>query len=51
MATKKAVTTADVKAHADVEEGYTVVESPLGVQTTVPDSIVDRLVESGYTAR
>ena len=51
MVAKKAVTTADIKQHVDVEEGYKVVESPTGTETTVPESIVELLVESGYKVR
>ena len=31
------------------DEGYSVLTSPLGFKTTVPDDIKDRLIESGYT--
>lgn len=30
---------------------YVKVTSPLGVETTVPESIVDLLVDSGYTKK
>lgn len=36
---------------AEVEKGYTVVVSPLGPETTVPDEIVKALVDSGYTVK
>jgi len=50
MAVKKAVTTADVKAEEpQVEKGYVRVTSPTGIDSVVPESIVDALVESGYT--
>lgn len=52
MAIKKATTTADVveEPKAEKVEGYKKVVSPQGITTTVPDSIVDALIDSGYTA-
>lgn len=36
----------------EVAEGYTVLINPLnGAVTTVPDEIVDALIQSGYTRR
>lgn len=44
--------TSDIKeAPTKVEEGYSVVVSPLGATTTVPDSILDALLHSGYTKK
>jgi len=34
-----------------VPEGYKVVIGPSGVESTVPDSIVDALVDSGYKVK
>lgn len=51
MAQKKAVTTADIKVADPVEDGYTVLVSPVGVATTVPDGIVEALIESGYSKK
>ena len=49
MAVKKATTTDDLKQPAaESVEGYTVVIGPAGAETTVPDSILDALLESGY---
>ena len=52
MAVKKATTTDDLKQPApEPGDGYTVVVGPSGAETTVPDSIVDTLLESGYTRK
>ena len=53
MSARKPVTTDDV-APAEkptAAEGYKVVVSPAGDETTVPDAIVDALLESGYTVK
>lgn len=39
------------KLETETEKGYTVVVSPLGPETIVPDEIVDALVDSGYTVK
>ena len=41
--------TSDEPATKTADEGYTVLVSPTGFVTTVPDDIKDRLIESGYT--
>lgn len=52
MAIKKATTLDDLKQEAaPVAEGYTVVAGPSGVETTVPDSILQALLGSGYTKK
>ena len=33
----------------EVDEGYTRLVSPTGTETTVPDSILEALLEAGYT--
>lgn len=43
------VTTDQITEAVQVEEGYTRLLSPLGSETTVPDSILEALLESGYT--
>jgi len=49
VAIKKATTTDDlVKAADPVAEGYTVLVGPAGIPSTVPNSIVDALLDSGY---
>jgi len=49
MAIKRPVTTADLKVEAaPVADGYTVLVGPSGAETTVPDSILDALLDSGY---
>lgn len=35
----------------ETEKGYTVLVSPVGAETTVPDSIKDALFDSGYKAK
>lgn len=51
MAIKKATTLDDLKQEAaPVAEGYTVVVGPSG-ETTVPNSILDALLDSGYTKK
>jgi hypothetical protein len=47
---KKPVLTGDIKEAQAVAEGYTVVISPSGAKTTVPDSILQVLLDSGYKA-
>lgn len=52
MAIKKATTLSDLSAKAEpVAEGYTVLVGPAGSETTVPNSIVDALLDSGYTKK
>ena len=52
MAIKRAVTTADLKQpEKPVAEGYTVVVGPSGIASTVPDSILESLLDSGYTKK
>jgi hypothetical protein len=52
MAIKKATTTDDLKAEAKpAVEGYTTVVGPSGVETSVPDSILESLLDSGYTKK
>ena len=52
MAIKKATTTEDLKAEATPEaEGYTTVVGPSGTETSVPDSILEALLDSGYTKK
>jgi hypothetical protein len=49
VAIKKATTTDDLTKEAEpVAEGYTVVTGPSGHDSTVPDSIVETLLDSGY---
>jgi len=46
------VLTSDVKEEVQpVDEGYKVVIGPSGIESTVPDSIVDALVDSGYKVK
>ncbi len=50
MAVKKATTTADINTEASVPgSGRFVVVSPAGVRTEVPESILQVLLDSGYT--
>ena len=52
MAIKRPVTSADLKVEAaPVAEGYTVVVGPSGIASTVPDSILESLLDSGYTKK
>jgi len=52
MAIKRPVTTADLKVEAaPAAEGYTVVVGPSGIASTVPDSILESLLDSGYTKK
>lgn len=52
MAIKKATTLDDLKPDAaPVAEGYTVVVGHAGIETTVPDSILESLLDSGYTKK
>jgi hypothetical protein len=52
MAIKKATTVSDLTAEAKpVAEGYTVVIGPSGIESTVPNGIVDVLVGSGYKVK
>ena len=49
MAVKKATTTDDLKAEGKpAVEGYTTVIGPSGSETSVPDSILESLLDSGY---
>jgi hypothetical protein len=49
VAIKKATTTDDLTKEAEpVAEGYTVVVGPAGIESTVPNNIVDALLDSGY---
>ena len=52
MAIKKATTLDDLKQEAaPVADGYTVVIGPGGQASTVPDSILESLLDSGYTKK
>lgn len=52
MAIKKATTLDDLKQEAaPVVDGYTVLVGPAGIETTVPDSILEALIASGYTKK
>ena len=52
MAIKKATTLDDLKQEAaPVAEGYTVLVGPSGTETTVPDSILESLLDSGYVKK
>ena len=52
MAIKKATTLDDLKQEAaPVAQGYTVLVGPAGHETTVPDSILADLLDSGYTKK
>ena len=52
MAIRKATTTDDLtKAAEPVAEGYTVVLGPSGHESTVPNSIVETLLDSGYVKK
>jgi len=54
VAIKKATTTEDLKetvADEAAVSGYTLVVGPSGTETTVPDSILDSLLDSGYTKK
>lgn len=49
MPVKKATTTEDVTTEdVTTEEGYVRLVGPLGNKTTVPESIVEALLESGF---
>jgi len=49
MAIKKATTTDDLnKEETPKTEGYTTLVGPSGVETSVPDSILEALLDSGY---
>jgi hypothetical protein len=49
VAIKKATTTDDLKAEdKPATEGYTTVIGPSGTETSVPDSILQDLLDSGY---
>ena len=52
MAIKKATTTEDLKrSDKPTVEGYTTLVSPSGTETSVPDSILESLLDSGYTKK
>ena len=52
MAIKKATTLDDLKQEAaPVAEGYTELVGPGGQVSTVPDSILQALLDSGYTKK
>ena len=52
MAIRKATTTDDLKAEAKPPvDGYTTVIGPSGSETSVPDSILEALLDSGYTKK
>ena len=52
MAIKRATTTEDLKQPAkSTVDGYTVVVGPSGIESTVPDSILESLLDSGYTKK
>ena len=49
MAISKATTTDDLKKEATpAAEGYTTLVGPSGTETSVPDSILQALLDSGY---
>lgn len=52
MAIKKATTLSDLRAEAaPVADGYTELVGLNGLVTTVPDSILQALLDSGYTKK
>jgi hypothetical protein len=52
MAIKKATTLDDLKQEAaPVAVGYTALVGPSGTVSTVPDSILQALLDSGYTKK
>jgi len=56
VAIKKATTTEDLKGTAADEgavsaSGYTVLVGPSGTETSVPDSILEILLDSGYVKK
>ena len=52
MAIKKATTTDDLKQEAKpTTDGYTVLVGPSGTETSVPDSILEILLDSGYVKK
>ena len=52
MAIKKATTLDDLKQEAaPVVDGYTAVVGPSGAVSIVPDSILQALLDSGYTKK
>jgi len=52
VAIKKATTVSDLTEEAKpVADGYTVVVGPSGAETQVPDSILEALLDSGYTKK
>jgi len=52
MPIKRATTTEDLKQpDKPVVEGYTTVVGPSGTETSVPDSILESLLDSGYTKK
>lgn len=52
MAVRKATTTDDLKGDEPTSkpatEGYTTLIGPSGAETSVPDSILESLLDSGY---
>ena len=42
---------AEAKSSKKVEDGYTVLVGPGGQQTTVPDEILEVLLEAGYSKK
>lgn len=49
MAISKATTRDDLNKEATPKfEGYTVLIGPSGIETSVPDSILEALLDSGY---
>jgi len=52
VAIKKATTTDDLKSEPEpVVDGYTVLVGPGGIETSVPDSILEALLDSGYVKK
>lgn len=51
MAVKKPVSTGDTKEAEDVQDGYTRLVAPSGIETTVPDGILESLLDSGYVKK
>ena len=52
MAIKKATTLSDLKQEAaPVADGYTELVGPSGTVSKVPDSVLQALLDSGYTKK